>query len=695
MAGYRAAIWKKIPFLKLLLALISGILLQWYYPLHVRFWIIVIIISLALLMLVFKFSYFNRFRFVLFPGMINIILFVAAGAMLTWRRDIRNSKKWVGHHYEKTQSLVAVLEEPPVEKQRTYKAVATVKYLIRHDSTIEVIGRVLLYIDKKIATGLEYGSRILFKKQLQPVRRSGNPGGFDYRDYCLFQGITHQVYLDSNDLILLKGTGAKPMKSFLVDGRKKIISILKKYIPGEKELGLAEALLIGYKNDLDKTLVQSYTNTGVVHIIAISGLHVGLIYWLLLQVFRPLRKNKIMRWIVPIFIICGLWLFSFLAGAQPSILRSALMFTCIVLEKEFSRKNSVYNTISVSAFVLLSINPFWLWDIGFQLSYAAVFSIIAFMRPIYNCIYIRNRWLDRFWQLNAVTLSAQVMTIPVCIYHFHQFPNYFLFTNMVAVPFSTLILFSEIILVSISFIPIAAFNIGKLVSWFISIMNRFIEIAAGLPYATWEGLLLTQGQAHLLLLTAASLSFGLAERSGMLMKTGLASLTAFMLLRAHSFINANRQERIIVYNVPGKSAVDLISGRKVMFVGDEEFQASPELENFHLKPTRIIYRIKNVQSTIIKERAECINFTGQRILLIKDDIKWKASTRKDSIDLLIISKNPKLYINNLRSALEIKMIVFDASVPAWKSRYWKKDCDSLNIRWHDVSEAGAFVMKGS
>ena len=162
-------------------------------------------------------------------------------------------------------------------------------------------------------------------------------------------------------------------------------------------MGLAEALLIGYKDDLDKTLVQSYSNTGVVHVIAISGLHLGLIYWLLLMLFKPLQKRKL-KWLRPVFILTGLWLFSLLAGAQPSVLRSAVMFTCIVLGDSFARKSSIYNTLALSALLLLCINPYWLWDVGFQLSYAAVLSIVIFMQPIYNWFYIKNKVLGFYME---------------------------------------------------------------------------------------------------------------------------------------------------------------------------------------------------------------------------------------------------------------------------------------------------------
>ena len=392
---------------------------------------------------------------------------------------------------------------------------------------------------------------MVFKKSLQEIKSPGNPGGFDYKRYSLFQGITHQVYLKENEFEVLPGENKTWFNEFIFAGREKVISILRKNIKGEKELGLAEALLIGYKDDLDKTLVQSYSNTGVVHVIAISGLHLGLIYWLLLQLTLVLRKRKNINpiaigWLRPVIIITGLWLFSFLAGAQPSIIRSAVMFTCIVLGDSLTRKTSIYNTLAFSAFLLLCYNPFWLWDVGFQLSYTAVLSIVIFMRPVYNWFYIKNKLLDFIWKLNAVTLAAQILTLPISIYHFHQFPNYFLLTNFVAVPLSSFIVLGEILLCAVSFIPPIALFVGKILSWLIWLMNSYVERIEMLPFSLWDSLQISIPQAIFLMVAVAGFGYWLLEKNKTGFKYGLVALFIFFGLRSVSFIKANNQKKLIV-----------------------------------------------------------------------------------------------------------------------------------------------------
>jgi len=674
--------------------MIVGIILQWRLQFAINTWWIILSIAFISLLSFFFIPFFNRYRFAFINGIVACILFFSIGAILAWQKDVRNNKQWLANFYKDKDALIATLDEPPVEKTKSIKANATVSYLLQNGHSIPVKGKIILYFKKDSTLQLAYGSQIIFKKSLQEIKNSGNPGGFDYKRYSLFQGITHQVYLKPDEFEMINDKKEKWFRKFIYSSREKVLTILRTNIKGDKELGLAEALLIGYKDDLEQSLVQSYTNTGVVHIIAISGLHLGLIYWLLALLLNPLRKRKRTRWLRPVLIISGLWLFSLLAGAQPSILRSALMFTCIVLGESLSKKTSIYNTMAVSAFILLCINPYWLWDVGFQLSYAAVLSIIIFMRPIYNWFYIKNKLLDFLWKLNAVTLAAQILTVPLSIYHFHQFPNLFILTNFLAVPLSSAILLGEIFLCVISFIPSLAILVGKLLTWLIWLMNTYIEKIEAIKFSLWDGLQISILQAVLLILFAVGISYWLMEKSTKGLKLGLFVFLGFVALRSYSFVQSIQQQKIIVYNVPQKRAIDFVNGRNYFFVGDSDLLTNDFARNFHLKPSRVLYRIKDVDTLDdLSVDENYMSYRGKRILLLDETISFTPQESKSPVDLLIISKNPKIYMKNLAASLNIKQVVFDGSVPAWKANYWKKDCDSLHIPWHDVTMKGAFVMR--
>jgi len=692
--------WKKAPFIRMLIPLMAGIIIQWHVQAELIVILPVLMASFFSILALFFLPLLKRYRLAPVNGFLFVFLFAALGALLAWIKDIRHQPGWFGNYYKNENALVVTLTEAPVEKTKSYKANASVNYVLQNDSSFKTTGTIILYFKKDSSiTTLGYGTQLLIKKPLQKIKNSGNPGGFDYKRYSLFQGITHQVYLreaDSSgkekDFIVLPGENKKWFRSFILSTREKILNIIRSYIRGEKELGLAEALLIGYKDDLDKTLVQSYTNTGVVHVIAISGLHLGLIYWLLLWLVRPVPKK--LRWLRPVIMLAGLWLFSLLAGAQPSVIRSAVMFTCIVLCVSFDRKTSIFNTLALSAFILLCYNPYWLWDVGFQLSYAAVLSIVIFMQPIYNWFYIKNKALDFLWKLNAITLAAQILTLPVSIYHFHQFPNYFLLTNLIAVPLSSLVLLGEIFLCAVSFAPAVAAIFGKILSWLIWLMNSYVERIELLPFSLWDGLQISILQAVLLAAIAAGFGYWLMEKSKAGLKWGKAALLAFITLRTVSFIQAGNRQQVIVYNVPQKQAIDFIEGRKYFFTGDNDLLADDFTRNFHIKPSRIFHRIEPAEmSENFISANNLFLFNDKKIMLLDTAFNFIPSLPKTAVDLLVISKNPKLYFKKLTESFVIKEVVFDGSCPAWKTRYWKKDCDSLGIPYHDVSEKGAFVMK--
>jgi competence protein ComEC len=695
MAVYGTFFWKKAPFIKLLLGMIAGIMLQWHFQFAAQIWLIVLAVNFVILAVFFLIPFFSRYRIIFISGVAATFLFLSIGALLAWQKDIRKNPGWLGNFYKEKDALVITLDEPPVEKTKSIKANASVSYLLQNGNSIPVKGKIIIYFRKdSLLPQLDYGSRIIFKKPLQEIKNSGNPGGFDYKRYALFQGITHQVYLKQEEFEVLDGKKENLFKKFIYNTRERVLNIIRKNIPGDKEMGLAEALLIGYKDDLDQTLVQSYTNTGVVHIIAISGLHLGLIYWLLALLLKPLKNRKKIKWLRPVLIITGLWLFSILAGAQPSILRSAVMFTCIVFGESLSRRTSIYNTMAVSAFILLCINPYWLWDVGFQLSYAAVLSIIIFMQPVYNLFYIKNKAGDFIWKLNAVTLAAQVLTVPLSIYHFHQFPNYFLLTNFVAVPLSSIIVLGEIFLCAVAWIQPVALLAGKLLHWMIWLMNTWIEKIESIRFSLLDSLQISIIQEILLIFFAAGISYWLMEKARRGLFIGLTSIFCFVVLRSSSFVHADRQQKIIVYNVPQRRAIDFIDGRNYFFVGDSDLLADDFVRNFHLKPSRILFRITPADSLEdFQQSNNYFQFADKKIMLLDSSISFQPTEDKPGIDLLVISKNPRVYITKLATAMNIKQVVFDGSVPPWKTVYWKKDCDSLHIPWYDVTMKGAFVMK--
>jgi competence protein ComEC len=383
-----------------------------------------------------------------------------------------------------------------------------------------------------------------------------------------------------------------------------------------------------------------------------------------------------------------------LTGAAASILRSAVMFTFITVGNNFAKKSSIYNSLAASAFVMLCFNPYYLWDVGFQLSYLAVIGIIVFQKPIYNLFYIKSPWLDPVWKLTAISLAAQILTFPICIYYFHQFPNLFLITNIIAVPLSSIILFAEIILVAFSWVPFLGAYIGKITGWLVGLMNKIILWVNHFSFAVWDKIPANVLSTWLLYAVVISLSAWLINKNKKLLYLALANLLAFAMVQAYGKWQIKSQQKIIVYNVPQQQAIDFVKGNNYQFIGDSVLLAEGMLQNFHLKPGRIALQLNNRGDSIRDyfKNAPFYQFNNKKIVLIDKPLEFEVPEHKIDVDIIIISKNAKLYMPQLASVFNCKQYVADASNSLWKIDRWKKDCSALHLQLHSIPEKGAFVL---
>ncbi|WP_300601328.1 ComEC/Rec2 family competence protein [Niabella sp.] len=680
----------RAPFVKLLLPFTGGILLHVVCPVPLTTYIAGLLIAAIIVLLFRKLRGYRRLRLQWMEALFVAAVLLFLGMLITAGKDVRARDNWFGNRYRPGVYFRVTLLEQPVEKARSYKAEAAVRYLLAHDGAVAVGGRIIIYFKKEREVGrLNAGDQLVFKKELQEIKNAGNPGAFDYKRYAFMNGITHQVYLAQKELAVPGAKKESGIGLWLYRLRASILGILKKYIPGSKEQGLAEALLIGYRDDIDKDLLQSYSDTGVVHVIAVSGMHLGLIYWLLNLLLSPLLKRRQTRWLHPVLVLGILWIFSLLAGAAASIIRAAVMFTCILLGKQFGRNASIYNTLAASAFLLLCYDPYWLWDVGFQLSYAAVLSIVVFYKPLYHLINVNNKLLDAIWQLCAVSMAAQILTTPLSIYHFHQFPVYFLITNLLVVPVSSVVLIGELVLVLVAPVtPVAIFS-GRMLSGIIWWMNSMVENLSHYPFALWKALLVSIPQVLLLYIFITGMAAACIQKQKAGLWVAVFSLCTIMGLRMASFYKTLDQEQIIVYNIPRAAAVSFVSGRDHWLYADSMAAADPVISKNVFQPAAVHYRLRSPGAVEKIPKNDRLLFGGRSVLFIGAPLE---DTVYGATDLVILTGNPRLYISQLLKKVQPGQIVIDGAVPAWKARYWQRDCDSLKIPCHHVLEKGAFVM---
>ncbi|MCW3087738.1 MAG: ComEC/Rec2 family competence protein [Sediminibacterium sp.] len=689
MKRYGKQFWRSIPFLRLLLPFIAGMLVAYYAEPRRG---LLLVSSLVAVFLSVCFRYIpiaKKYTFRWVNGLLFNALMACAGAMIVFVQNIQHDPRWIGYHLQNSNGILVTIQEPLTEKPSTFKTIVKAESVLSGNSWLPVKGSLLVYFKKdSTLTRLRYGTKLIIQKNPGYISNPGNPGAFDYRRYCAFQGIYHQLYLLPKDYSVTGTADTNNLTGWLIRARVSVLSILKKYIPGEKESGVAEALLIGYRADLDKDLVRAYSNTGVVHIIAISGLHLGMIYGLLLLVLRPFRSQKWIRWCKPLLILVVLWGFSLLAGAAASILRSAVMFSFIVIGESLRRRTNIYNTLAASAFCLLVYDPYFLWDVGFQLSYAAVLSIVLFMKPIYKWFYFRNRILNAVWQLNSITLAAQLLTLPVLLYYFHQFPTLFLFTNFIAVPVSGFILYGELALLLVCRIPFLNSYTGQAVSWLVSQLNGVIERTDQLPYGIIGNIQVSLLQALLLYFAIAYAAWWLLHKKSSGLVTGMFFLFLFIFFGGLTAFRQGRQQKLIVYNVPKHTAIDVIKGNHSRFIGDLSRQAEATI-----LPARILYGFQpNGIPAGMVIGGHLIMFRHKSVLLIDKTPVLSPLNPRITVDIIVLSGHPEISLSRLAAAFACRQYVFDSSNPLWKIRHWKKEADSLHLRHHSVPEQGAFEM---
>ena len=460
--------WSTKPILKILVSFMAGIV--FYRFLHL--YIILAVSSLILpCLILWRFlKKYLQFRLQLIPGALIHILLFSSGYLDMHLHDTRMNSGWFAKGNIKKQMIVSV-NGMVKKKNQYYHSTAKVLYTFDENRWRTGCGSLVIHFPAAMDSPL-HGDFFYVNTEVLPILPSKKNSSFDYQAYMALQHIYHNGYPKMPGIKKLnQAEHTTFFYAFTGHLRKNILGIMDRYIIGKDENGLAKALLIGYRDNLDKDIITAYTNTGVIHVIAISGLHLGLIYAMLSFLLSFFQNRKYLTSCRPIFIAAFLWIFSILCGASPSVLRSALMFTCLLGGEALQKENYTANALAASALILLCIDPMLLWDIGFQLSYAAVGSLLVYNRWL-GRLYISSNSIVAFaWNSVSTSISAQVLTTPLILYHFHQFPVLFILANLVAVPLSGIILIMLIVLCMISPFPVIATPLALLTSWLSRVMN--------------------------------------------------------------------------------------------------------------------------------------------------------------------------------------------------------------------------------
>lgn len=484
------SIWHQNPFLRIALAFVLGLLMAYFVGStdQVEWWVIGSFATLFFGVWLAR-ARWRSFRHRHTFGVLISVVFMLLGFIRYSQYGRHNQLQEIP---QQTLIWSGAVEEYPIQTERSIKLELKLFGYFSEGERHVIESNVLAYAKQN--SGLDtliIGDKVVFEGAISQFDIPVNPGQFDYGAYLKNHGVNGMVFLNSNRI-----TVSRPEShSFnIVHLFKKVqnqmVAIFARYDMPQRELGVASALVLGYRSNIDSNVKQEYADAGVVHILAVSGLHVGIIYlifeWLLSLLFRNKKWSKLKL----VILLLLLWSYAGITGLSPSVLRATTMFSFLAAGKQFQRYGSIYNMLAVSAVVLLLYNPMLLFEVGFQLSYLAVIGIAVFFKPIHNLWIIENKILDKIWSLGVVSLAAQISTFPLAIYYFNQFPSYFLLSNILIITLATFCLYTGLAALAFSWIPGIDWLLLKAVYFIFFVLNFIVEWISNLPYAKVDYLFL-------------------------------------------------------------------------------------------------------------------------------------------------------------------------------------------------------------
>lgn len=695
--------WREIPFVRLLAAFIAGILLSIHFN-HEIPGAVTIVIALFLLTLAAKQVrglYRRRWLF----GMGLNLLLALSGYLVTWHHhELNHASHFSNMVQSPSDVVVGIISEAPVRKEDWVKIELRARGAGPSAEHLKsCTGNLLLYLQRDSATDqVEYGDLLAFQGNITLVTPPMNPHAFDYARFLHFQNIHYQSFVREGKWQVLSGGHGNPVYAAAIRWQRHFLKTLQKHLDDPLVLAVGSALILGYRDEMPEEILTSYAETGAMHVLAVSGLHVGIVAMLLNFFLGRIRWHS-RTWKVArvLILLAFIWAFAFVTGASPSVLRATVMFSFLTVGLSMQRFINFYNTLAVSAFCLLLYDPYWLMSVSFQLSYLAVLGIVYFVPKIERLWRIENKVGRYLWQLICVSIGAMLMTMPVSLFYFHQFPTYFWLSSLILVQLAGFDLFFGLLLLLTEAVwPMAAVWVGKALYGLLWLGNASVFLIQKLPGALAEGIWIGSWTVLLLYLALTS---GMAAVSFKKFKwaiTGLGFLLVASIGFAFRTMPQLESRKLVVYHVYKHTALDFFDGKTAYSLIDNELDRKSL--GFAAEGNRLANGIRRVQAFNLEDttgyssgtwffKKGFVQFYDTRLAIVQRSVKF-AGDQKVGVDYLLLRGSPKVEVEDLLKIFDFKMILFDASNKKWQVEKWKNQCEQLGIEYFDVNEAGAFVL---
>lgn len=698
-------IWHQYPFIRLIIPFILGIFIAIYVDqsIHIPLYLLLgIFLTYSLIIILLKKKIHYRYRWI--PGVLIFLILLFAGYEITIIRTPKFNASNISNIAIKPNNYLVQVTEPISERQHSYKIVAK---LIGFKDSLQwnsCSGKLIFYFEKdSLVKTIDYGDQIIINAKVAEISSPKNPEEFNYKKYLSNRGIYNQAYVKATNWeILARGKG-NPIKSTGLQLRRTFLKILEDNQISGREFAVASAILLGLDDYLEADQQKEFAGAGAMHILCVSGLHVGIIYVILSSLLLFLDKRKGGR-ILKVFVLLTLiWFYALITGFSPSVLRASTMFSFVILGGLIKRKVNIYNSLAASAFFLLIIDPYMITQVGFQLSYMAVFGIVWLYKPIYQLM-IPNSWiLDKIWQITVVSIAATLATLPLSMYYFHQFPNLFLITNLVAIPSAMLIIYTGILVLLTSFIPFISILFAKLLVALLWILNTSVKYIEGLSFSTTRGIFINEIELIGIILLIISLAYFIFEKKKNFLFVSSSLIILLMISFSFRSYENYSQQKITVYSVNRATAIEFAESKTCLLLIDSTLQKDPTkidypIGNNWIKngtfsnfETQLIST--NIQNDHLYKNDNYIQFFDKTMVLVNPELKIFPISNKMEVDYLIISQNPKIEIEDLVACFDFKMVIIDNSNAYWNVDSWVESCKNKSIDYYLIKASGAWECR--
>ncbi len=624
-------------------------------------------------------------------GITGLVIIFIAGYLCVLLRDESSRKDSLMQLQEPIQAYRMKLISGVERRANSWRAIGRIQAVRTPTGWVSCDSRLMVYwpLTDRVDS-LDYGDILVVKGMPQPVEGPRNPHEFDYRRFLAYRNIFHQQFLRSGDWVIARKVDAPDIAYYAVKARAWTTRVIDQHIDGDREAAIVNAFVIGVTDGIDGELKQAYAAGGAMHALAVSGLHVSILYGVLLFLLRPLEKRRGGPWTLAVVSFAILWMYGFITGLSPSVLRAVTMFSFVAIAKPIGRTTSIINTLAASAFFLLLYDPHLILSAGFQLSYLAVLGIVLLYRPIFNLWEHRWAWSDWVWQITCVSIAAQIATLPVTLYYFNQFPIYFLLANLFVIPGSAIILLAGILLLLISPIPMLGQWLGIVLAKLVWLLNESLFWVEQLPGSLISSLSISLLQAFCIAGMVLITYLIFRSRKFHLILVLFAFAAIFSI--DSWFGTSNRPGQFVVYRVAQHTSLEWIDQRRSFALIDSSLHSDPGKVQYHMLPNRLAHRIDRVQTVIPKQGRgmRLCSFRGKRFLSIH--AKSFATPTGLECDYLIIGHNAVKSLETLARNVKFDLLILDSSNSLRYCEQLRAEAARLRIPCYSVLTEGAFTL---